>query len=170
MAALAAEPAGHSRRGTICATGPDRPKCVFDVRHSFHMRSLYFLGFLAFLGVASLAYPQEISKPGRFAKNTEKMDWLVSAWKGRSFEELLSIWGAPPGEHLSPAANPVYVYSAIEYIPSFETSTHGVINAPRVRECIVEFEVLDDHIVDSGYEGEVRMCASRFWRDRQPSE
>jgi hypothetical protein len=115
----------------------------------------------AVLGVCLLGLwlgdlPAQAQEPGPMAAPNEKLDYLLSSWRGKSLEDLRGVWGREEEIQLR-RGNRVFVF---ERRVKVRAGLFGVsVYANGGLRCVAQFEVNDaDEIVRTSRQGGGQEC------------
>lgn len=116
---------------------------------------------LLLLGAAGTAPADE---PGPLAPPDEKLDYLLSTWRGKSLEDLRRVWGKE-AEIRPRGNNAVHLFERRIKVRASILGSVSIYNGPGI-QCIALFEVNgDNEIVRVTRRGGGRDCWNAFRRN-----
>ena len=120
------------------------------------------------LGAVSLLV-QAADKPGPFAGPDVKLDYLLSTWKGRTLDELKSVWGRH-SRVIKRGRNDAYVYEQTSKVRTGASIFTGQVKVDTgAVTCAAFFEINDaDEIIWTARNGGGKPCWNMFKKKKPP--
>ena len=122
------------------------------------------LGLAIGCGAFSLG-PMAAQEPGPLSTPTQRLDYLLSQWRGQTVEHLREVWGREQSSEMR-GRNPVLVYEKrVKLRPGFGSIT---VHPNGGLRCVVRFEINEmEQVNRAARQGGGEECWSQ-WRRYEP--